>query len=161
MLYNAISTGGRDLELTDPNGNFIASIIYPNWYSRKAEITLANGTVLHVAAKGFWQMDVEAKTGEEVRCEIKTGMLGKVTIDYNGSTYRVRRTNIWRNEYMLVTPDEQQMAVVRPIFSIKGFKYRYEIGTVDHDKTANEPLLVTMLVYCVYMLRMRAASAAV
>jgi len=160
MQFTAINTRSRDIEISDESGRLVASLVYPKWFSQRAEITLAKGTVVSLAPVSMFSRTVQAVMGTEVLYEITTRLWGRIEIEGQGYKYRFKRTSIWRNEYTLLTPSEQTAAVITASFSFRKFRYSYELSIMDNYPEANDPVLLCIALYCLYMVRARSAAAA-
>ncbi len=160
MQFTAINTRSRDIEISDNSGRLVASLVYPKWFSQRAEITLAKGNVVSLAPVSTFSRTIQALNGTELLYEITTRLWGRIEIGGQGYKYRFKRTSIWRNEYTLLTPSEQVAMVINASFSFKRFRYSYELATMDNYPEVKDPVLLCIALYCLYMVRMRSAAAA-
>ena len=160
MRYTANRKYGKPIELRDNSGALLASVSRSSWFAVKGAIIAIQDTEYIVTPKGFFQMSVEVTRGEQQVFSLRFRPMGKVEItNANGTTYLLKRVNLWRGYYGLLTESGQQITTIRPHFELSSFRMRYDIDTDDNYAEGRDPLLVSLLVYMIDVMQRTAAAA--
>lgn len=160
--YNVISSEYRNFNLTF-EGNHLAELIYPKWYSFKAEIILADNTQLSLEPKGFWDAKIELKNGDDVLMNFKLGWRGIMIHFKPGSieaNYLLKHKGILNNKYVLIDTNQQELLAVKSDLNWSKFKLDYVIETSEEfDKQEmKEAFLLTIIHSINYQMAILAGS---
>lgn len=160
--YNVISENYRNFNLKFQDLS-IAELIYPNWFSFKAEIKLADNSQLSLEPTGFWDAKIELKRGEEVIMNFKLGWKGiMINVKSEGAeeSYLLKHKGLLNSRYVLIDTSEQEILAVKSDFNWSKFKLDYVIETsenFDHYKM-KEAFLLTIIHAINYQMAMMSAS---
>ncbi len=160
--YNVTSTNYRNFNLA-LEGSPLAELIYPKWYSFKAEIILADNTQLLLEPKGFWDAKIELKKDEEVLLNFKLGWKGIMfNLQSEGieEGYLLKHKGILSSRYVLIDTNEQELLAVKPDFNWSKFKLDYVIETSEEfdRQKMKEALLLTIIHSINYQMAILAGS---
>lgn len=160
------STDIRKFSMTE-NESELGRLDYTSWFSFKAEITLYDSKVYEVAPKGFWGTTIEVKDGEDVLLSFKMHWNGSIIIktffEGNQQDFIFKHKGLFKNAYVLLDKEEQELAVMQPDFKWMKFRYDYAISGSDVFKKAeHNNLLFLTIVHCAnyYMSMMSGAMGA-
>lgn len=131
----------------------LGKLDYTTWFTLKAELTLDNNKVYQVLPKGFWGTTIEVKDGEEVLFSFKMHWNGSIILksflDGYERDFIFKHKGLFKNAYVLLDKEEQELAVLQPDFKWSKFRYDYTISGNDVFKKADDnTLLFLTVVHC-------------
>lgn len=141
----------------------IGTLVYPKWYSEKAEITLDKETVFEVATKSFWKATQQVFKGKEVLLDIKATWKGSYIINRPGDPerpYTFKPKGWFKNGYLLTNYKDEVLLEITQHFSWKKFTQDYAVAS---DETfGNEEIDRVLILLSAHFFRamQNAASAA-
>jgi hypothetical protein len=163
--YKVLATGSKEFQLV-ADDRVLGHLRYPEWFSLKAVITLADGSSFPIEPRGFWGTTIELKDQQNVLLNFKMHWDGKIILKskLDGSRALVFKSkSLLKGSYELQDKHEQELLVVQPDFQWKKLNHNYTISTTEllEDYQAKELLLLTT-VHCAnyYMMMTAAATAA-
>ena len=120
----------RSFELFDESETSLGKIVYPKWYSTKAEIHIGS-KIFKTDTKGFWTTSVEVTEYERVLLKFKMDWKGNIIMTslQDGEKHFIIKKEKWYSN-ILVMKDENEKVYfhLKRNFKWKDFKFHYEIA---------------------------------
>ena len=120
----------RSFELFDESETSLGKIVYPKWYSTKAEIHIGSKS-FKTDTKGFWTTSVEVTEYERVLLKFKMDWKGNIIMTslQDGEKHFIIKKEKWYSN-VLVMKDENEKVYfhLKRNFKWKDFKSHYEIA---------------------------------
>lgn len=151
--YKVKSEDTKHFSLTI-NDQEIGRLEYAKWFSFKAEMILEGAMPYQIEPKGFWGTTIELKQNENVLLNFKMNWNGNIIInsrfDNIERDFILKHKGIFKDSYVLLTREEQDLLVVKPDFKWNKIKYDYNIITTDRfDNLSFHPILLLTTIHCV------------
>ena len=128
--FIAKSVDYRSFELFDESETSLGKIVYPKWYSTKAEIHIGS-KIFKTDTKGFWTTSVEVTEYERVLLKFKMDWKGNIILNnlIDGEKHFIIKKEKWYSN-ILVMKDENEKVYfhLKRNFKWKDFKFHYEIA---------------------------------
>ena len=128
--FIAKSVDYRSFELFDESETSLGKIVYPKWYSTKAEIHIGS-KIFKTDTKGFWTTSVEVTEYERVLLKFKMDWKGNIIMTslQDGEKHFIIKKEKWYSN-ILVMKDETEKVYfhLKRNFKWKDFKFHYEIA---------------------------------
>ena len=128
--YTATSQNSRNFILENENQEILGELIYPKWYSTKAEIHIGS-KIFKTDTKGFWTTSVEVTEYERVLLKFKMDWKGNIIMTslQDGEKHFIIKKEKWYSN-ILVMKDENEKVYfhLKRNFKWKDFKFHYEIA---------------------------------
>ena len=128
--FIAKSIDYRSFELFDESETSLGKIVYPKWYSTKAEIHIGS-KIFKTDTKGFWTTSVEVTEYERVLLKFKMDWKGNIIMTslQDGEKHFIIKKEKWYSN-ILVMKDENEKVYfhLKRNFKWKDFKFHYEIA---------------------------------
>ena len=128
--FIAKSVDYRSFELFDESETSLGKIVYPKWYSTKAEIHIGS-KIFKTDTKGFWTTSVEVTEYERVLLKFKMDWKGNIIMTslQDGEKHFIIKKEKWYSN-ILVMKDENEKVYfhLKRNFKWKDFKFHYEIA---------------------------------
>lgn len=128
--YTATSQNSRNFILENQNQEILGELIYPKWYSTKAEIHIGS-KIFKTDTKGFWTTSVEVTEYERVLLKFKMDWKGNIIMTslVDGEKHFIIKKEKWYSN-ILVMKDENEKVYfhLKRNFKWKDFKFHYEIA---------------------------------
>ena len=128
--FIAKSVDYRSFELFDESETSLWKIVYPKWYSTKAEIHIGS-KIFKTDTKGFWTTSVEVTEYERVLLKFKMDWKGNIIMTslQDGEKHFIIKKEKWYSN-ILVMKDENEKVYfhLKRNFKWKDFKFHYEIA---------------------------------
>ena len=128
--FIAKSVDYRSFELFDESETSLGKIVYPKWYSTKAEIHIGS-KIFKTDTKGFWTTSVEVTEYEMVLLKFKMDWKGNIIMTslQDGEKHFIIKKEKWYSN-ILVMKDENEKVYfhLKRNFKWKDFKFHYEIA---------------------------------
>lgn len=125
----------------------IGSLLYPDWFSMKAIVNLADGSSYLLEPKGIFSTGISVTQNDEQFFTTAANWKGQIIITdiINNKEYILKMKGIFSNSYILTDASGHELFCIRQIFSWKQFRSSYEIDLTDFDlfHRQNEILLFT------------------
>ena len=159
--YDVISTNYRNFSLILDDVH-MAELIYPNWFSFKAEIKLADNSKLSLEPRGFWDAKIELKNGEDVIMNFKLGWKGiLINVKSYGfeESYLLKNKGLLNSRYVLIDTSEQELLAVKSDFIWSKFKLDYLIETSEEfDKLKMKEAFLLTIIHSINFYTARTAN---
>ncbi len=140
----------------------MGTLVYPKWYSEKAEITLDKDTVFKVVAKSFWKATQQVFRDKEVFLDIKANWKGGYVITKPGDPERpyIFKAKGWfNNGYLLTNYKDEVLLEITLNFSWK--KIAQDYAAICYENFGSEELDRVLLLLSAHFFRtMQNAAAA-
>ena len=106
--YTATSQNSRNFILENENQEILGELIYPKWYSTKAEIHIGS-KIFKTDTKGFWTTSVEVTEYERVLLKFKMDWKGNIIMTslQDGEKHFIIKKEKWYSN-ILVMKDENE-----------------------------------------------------
>jgi len=161
--YKANSTNQRNFSLTEDD-KLIGELVYPKWFSFKADVNIDDKTEYKFVAKGRWNYKIELQQNEKSVLELKIswkGIIIKTHFDDKEINYLLKRQTLLSNSFVLIDTDKNELVKIDTDFQWKKLRYDYDITTTNEfDKLENKkPLLFAIFHSINYNKAMTAAAA--
>ena len=136
------------------NDQEIARLIYEKWFSLKAEMILEGAITYQIEPKGFWGTTIELKQNEKLILNFKMNWSGNIIInshfDEIERDFILKHKGIFKDTYILLSKEEEELLVIKPDFKWNKFNYDYNITTTDHfDTLSFNTILLLTTIHCV------------
>ncbi|MBL7905852.1 MAG: hypothetical protein JNL22_12590 [Bacteroidales bacterium] len=143
-----------------------ARLVYKNRFSAKASIHLPDGRTSEVVLTDFWRSISEIRENGKTVLVFRRRWTGRTIIETPDSgsryTYFFRQKGFFTHRYVLSDKDDRELAVARPQFQWKGFRYSFNLELSDSiRRRENYVLLAVLLVYLTRRAMSQHHSAAV
>jgi len=163
MVYKIKGVHNRHFELFDENDNPAGRLDYINLLSSKADITLANGNVYHIAHAGIFGISIEIEHNDNVIGTLKFNWKSQVIINFGDSeTYVFKGKGFWHHHYVLLDGAGNELAIIHPDFEWSKMSHDYEIEmNPAHQDKAKNILLPLILTFCANLAISTGASGAI
>lgn len=150
--YTVTASGNQEFQLL-ANDNLVGTLRYPQWYSIKAGITLANGSTFQVEPRGFWGTTIELKDEQTVLLTFKMNWKGDIIIksklDESAKAFVFKSKSVLKHTYALQDKEERELLVIQPDFQWSKLNYNYTIFTTEHfAEVKSQVLLLLMAIHC-------------
>ena len=154
----ATSNGFKEFELFNENHQLLGRIIYPKWYYYDVEIKTMN-SASEMKLEGFWNSKMlhYSPSGNVLR-EIEYTWNGFVIRENSGNIYFLSGRGFWDYHFDLKNELNEELMLIKPIFSWKIFKSEYEIEIADHFN-ADAELILAILHAVNYRMMLTLSSA--
>jgi len=162
--YKVKSEDTKHFSLTI-NDKEIGSLQYEKWFSLKAEMILGGTRTYQIEPKGFWGTTIELKQHENVLLNFKMNWNGNIIINtkFDGTErdFIFKNKGIFKNVYLLLNKEEEELIVIQPDFKWSKFNYDYNISTTDRfDNLDFNLILLLTAIHCVnYYMTMISTTA--
>ena len=127
--YTATSQNSRNFILENENQEILGELIYPKWYSTKAEIHIGS-KIFKTDTKGFWTTSVEVTEYERVLLKFKMDWKGNIIMTslQDGEKHFIIKKEKWYSETLLMKDENDKTYIkLKRNFKWKDFKYYYDI----------------------------------
>lgn len=150
VLYEVETIGYRNINVTK-NEAMIGELIYPKWYSYRAEIFLSDYSKYEVASKNIWRSTMELRDYDNVLLTFKKSRKGRIVIetmfDGNSRRYLLKTKGFGRNFFLL---DMHGNELLKASLKMRKFKYKYTIQTSEmFEEVYRKDLLLMTSLYCI------------
>ena len=127
--YTATSQNSRNFILENENQEILGELIYPKWYSTKAEIHIGS-KIFKTDTKGFWTTSVEVTEYERVLLKFKMDWKGNIIMTSleDGEKHFIIKKEKWFSETLIMKDENDKTYLkLKRSFKWKDFKYYYDI----------------------------------
>ncbi len=138
----------------------LGRLIYPKWWSSKAEILLPEGIYM-LSKAGFWSTDLVATFQDIPIIKVNYSWKGGGTLKRPGHPERTLKyalQSIWKSIYVVTDVQGRERLVTRTKMTWSHMDRDHEIEKVGEPPL--EPLEILMLVHAINVSNRRAAAVA-
>ena len=128
--FIAKSVDYRSFELFDESETSLGKIVYPKWYSTKAEIHIGS-KIFKTDTKGFWTTSVEVTEYEMVLLKFKMDWKGNIimtSLQDGEKNFIIKKEKWYSNILVMKDENEKVYFHLKRNFKWKDFKFHYEIA---------------------------------
>lgn len=160
MKYTAKKLRYRHFEIYDDRGIPVGQLNYNLWYSiRTAEIVVGNN-VFNITPGTFFERAAHVTVGDTRVASLIFNWRGNIEIVLeNGKKFLFRRERIFGGNFGLYTMEGHEIIEFVSKFKLSNFSYSFEYTTDDNYEEGRNVLILLAMLYCLNMLRARAAAA--
>ena len=140
------------------SGLNIAELHFPSIWTHKAEARLASG-MLEIRKEGRWETKYSYWLNGKPRGSVQLKSLKNcvhLEIDWLGdgypTTYKFKSTSVWASKFALMNAEEEQILTIRPRWSWRKFRHRYELEwqqEVEGDEATE------LVIYALHLTRIK------
>lgn len=165
LTYHLRSHRSRgDFDLLDADGQPLATLTYPRWYSYSAQLEVADRQFT-LKKSGFWRQAFDLWEGEQRRGIVRIDWRGRMTIELGEDEalhqFRMRRRGCIKPYFELQDTEEHLLAELRPRFRWRTLNYDTDIHWQRHEGHAfSRHLLLALAGYLANVARRQQAAAA-
>jgi len=139
----------------------IGELIYPDWFSLKAKITINDGSSFSLEPKGMFSTRTEVKSNDEVLFTTLGSWKGHISIYdvINKRDYTLKMQGFFNNRHIVVDSKNKELFRITQNFSWKQFRTSYEIELIDFDLFHKEDELLLFIAFYSYKSIMTAMAS--
>ncbi|NUY79613.1 hypothetical protein HUK80_01800 [Flavobacterium sp. MAH-1] len=148
--YKVNSTDSRNFSLSKSDV-LIGELKYSKWYSFKAEVSLADGSIYTLEPKGFWDSKIELRKGDKTILYFEMGWKG-IVINFIESEkkYLLRLKGLLSSKYVLVDIHDKELLAVETNFKWSKLTFDFNIETSgEFDEFDNNEVLLLTTLHCI------------
>ncbi|TGE06592.1 hypothetical protein [Hymenobacter fodinae] len=150
--YLVKANGTREFHLLAADTQ-VGVLHYPEWYTLKADVQLANGSAYQVEPRGFWGTTLELKDQQTVLLSFKMNWSGDIIIksklDASAKVLVFKSKSVLKHTYVLHDKEGRELLTIQPDFQWSKLNYNYTITTTpDFEQVESQALLLLMAVHC-------------
>lgn len=161
--YKVSSINQKNFGLT-LNDKLIGELVYPKWYSFKADINIDGKTEYKFVTKGRWNYKIELQQNNKTLLELKIswkGIVLKTHFDNKEKNYLLKLKTLLSRNYILIDTDKNELVSVDTDFQWKKLRFDYTIATTDEfDKLENKELFLFTILHSINYHKAMAMAAA-
>jgi len=136
------------------NDQEIGRLKYGKWFTFKAEMILEGGRMYQIEPVGFWGTTIELKQNENIILNLQMNWNGNIIIHswFDGveRDFLLKHKGIFKEYYVLLNKEEEDLLVIKPDFKWNKFEYDYNIITNDRfDNLSFNAILLLTAIHCV------------
>ena len=137
-------TDKKTFRLTD-NEHLLGELVYKNFLSYKAQITLNNSECYDIESVGFFGTSISVTKNEKEIANLKMNWKAQIVITFqDGQEFVFKAKGVFHNKYVIENKEEEELIRFDPKFDWGKFNYNYEIS---YDKKPQNILFVLLGVY--------------
>jgi hypothetical protein len=148
--YRAFSQSNRNFSLVHKD-SLIGKLVYPNWFSGKADLIIDGKKVYEFVKKGFWSKRLELQQNGRVLIALQPRWRWVDFRTYFHQTeqnYILKLNSFFNNQYVLLDNGKNELASFNSEFQWKKLKNDYTIiTTAKFDTLENKELLLFSILY--------------
>ncbi len=161
--YKANSLSLRSFSLTN-NNKMVGELVYPKWYSFKADIIINDKTNYKFATKGRWKSKLVLQQDDKTLAELKMtwkGVVIKTKFDNKEQNYLLKAKTFLNRKYVLIDTDKNELVLADTDFQWKKLRCDYDITTTDEfEKLDNKEVLLFVILHGINYYQTIVAGAA-
>ena len=137
-------TDSKTFRLTDGE-HLLGELVYKNFFSYQAEITLPNSDRYDIKSVGFFGTSMAITKNETEIANLKMNWKGQIIMTFqDGQEFAFKSKGVFHNKYVIESKEEEELIQFDPKFNWGKFNYSYEIS---YDKNPQDILFILLGVY--------------
>lgn len=110
----------------------LGHLLYPNWFSFKAEIILTDSSTYQIGPVGFWGTTIELKKDDEVLLNFKMDWNGHIILKtfFDGieSDFVFKNKGFFKRNYILQDQFNKEILIIQQDYKWDKLKYDYQLS---------------------------------